>query len=286
VSVAAKSQAPDFGAAMTAWADSTPAVSGLVLIGSRVRPPAEKLEVADTYSDWDFHVITADVAMFRNRQWTTELVGGPASAYAARSAAIGGVPKVNLILPGVEADLVIIPQQILRTLKFRVAFGRHRRAGWSQSRMQDIAEVIRPGWRFLKGAERWGDLYRRAVAEVVDPRLGDVAARQLAEGFVCDYIWTLRKMDRGEYRTAQRMLHRELAEVNFQLLHELKLRRGERTFTKARRIERTAQAAELAAVTVDTGLDPGSLRSAIEKSAATCRELMAALVGGSWRWPL
>ena len=151
--------------------------------------------------------------------------------------------------------------------------------------MQDIAEVIRPGWRFLKGEERWGPLYRRAVAEVTDPHLDDAAVKRLAEGFVCDYVWTVRKMARGEFLTAQRMIHRELAEVNFQLLHELKQRRGERTFTKARRIERIAAPAELEAVTVDARFEPAALQAALEKCAATCRELMRSLVGDAWRWP-
>lgn len=276
---------PDFGAALTAWAAAEPSVSGLVLIGSRVRAPTDALEFADAHSDWDFHVVTAQPRMFLECRWAAPLLGGSLRAYAARSAIIGGVPKVNLVFPGAEADLVVIPEKLLRRVKWRAALGLHRRPGWTQRRMQDIAEVIRPGWRFLQGEARWGPLYRRAVAEVADPHLGDPAVCQLAEGFVCDYVWTLRKLARGEFLTAQRMLHRELAEVNFQLLHELKLRRGERTFTKARRLERIASPAELAGVTVDARCEPAALRAALEQSAATCRELMAALVGAAWRWP-
>jgi hypothetical protein len=128
-------------------------------------------------------------------------------------------------------------------------------------------------------------LYRRAVAEVTDPRLDDSAVVRLAEGFVCDYVWARRKMVRGEFRTVQRMLHQELAEGNFQLLHELKQRRGERTFTKARRIERIATPTELADVTIDARLESVALQAALEKSAATHRELVRLLIGESWRWP-
>ena len=147
--------------------------------------------------------------------------------------------------------------------------------------MQDIAEVIRPGWRFLKGERRWGPLYRQAVAEVTDPHLSDEAVRQLAEGFVCDYVWTQRKMARGEFLTAQRMLHRELAEVNFQLLHELKTRQGERTFTKARRIERiTRSPDELASVTVDArGWNRRPSRRQSTGARPRAESLMARLLG-------
>ena len=81
------------------------------------------------------------------------------------------------------------------------------------------------------------------------------------------------------------MLYRELAETNLQLLHELKRRRDQRTFTKARRIEWVASPAELASVTVEAPVEAAALRTALEKSAATCRELMAGLVGDAWRWP-
>ena len=279
------SEPADFCAAITEWARCTASVSGLVLIGSRVRPPAEALEIADSHSDWDFHLIASRPSMFLDRQWIKDVPGAQLKAYTSRSAVISGVPKVSIVLSDTEADLVIIPASLLRFLKLRVAFGLHRRPGSTQRRLQNIAEVIRPGWRFLVGEARWGSLYRRAVAEVSDPRMSDDALMRLAEGFVCDYVWTLRKMARGEFRTAQRMLHRELAEVNFQLLHELKQRRGERSFTKARRIERIASSDELADLTVDAGIEPTSLQSAIEKSAATCRRLMELLVGKGWRWP-
>ena len=206
-------------------------------------------------------------------------------AYAVRLARIGAVPKINVVFVGTEADLIIIPTGIGRLMKLLVALGMHRRNGWTQHRLQSVAEVIRPGWRFLKGGETWNPLFRRIVADVPDPRLTDKGARQLAEGFLCDYVWCLRKISRGELRAAQRVLYQEMMETNLQLLHELKRRRGERTFTKARRIESVATSSELASITVNSSLQAASLRAEVEKSANTCREIMIALVGDFWRWP-
>jgi hypothetical protein len=189
-----------------------------------------------------------------------------------------------MIFEGAEADLVILPLGLMRLTRLLVALGLHRREGRVRRGLQDLAIVIRPGWRFLKGAGQWEPLYQRVVAEVSDVRLDDAAARRLADSFVCDYVWTLRKLDRGELLAAQRMLHQSLAETNFRLLHELRLRRGERSFPEARRIERVA-GAELAGVTVDSPLEVAALRSAAGKSAATCRELMGGLVGAGWHWP-
>ena len=145
---------------------------------------------------------------------------------------------MNAVFAETEADFVVIPERAIRRMRMLVALGLHRRPGKVRRRLQDLAIVIRPGWRFLKGRSRWEPFYRKIVAEVPDPRLGDDVARQLAEGFACDYVWTLRKIVRGELRAAQRMLHRELADTNYRLLHELKLRRGERTFPEARRLDK------------------------------------------------
>jgi len=279
------SLAVDFGEIMTAWAKKTPSVSGLVLIGSREREKTDALEFADAYSDWDFQIITSNPQMFANRAWTRDLTGIELLAYSVRTAQIGGVPKINAVFAGTEADIVVIPATAARLMKLAVAFSLHRREGRVRRRAQDLAEVIRPGWRFLKGGATWDPLFCRITNDVPDPRLGDEAARQLAEIFVCDYVWCLRKIARGELRATQRVLHQELAEVNLKLLHELKRRKGERTFTKARRIERIATSDELESVTVIAPLDSTSLHVAVAKAAATCRQLMRSLVGESWQWP-
>jgi hypothetical protein len=195
------------------------------------------------------------------------------------------VPKINAVFSNAEADFVIIPTISARLLRLCILLGLHRSAGRVRRHVQELAEVIRPGWRFLKGGNRWGNLYSRAVDDVTDPRLSDEDVRQLAEGFVCDYIWIVRKIARGELMTAQRMLHLGLAETNYQLLHELKQRRGGKTFTKARRIERIASKDELTELEIEGSLDAKDLRVAAEKSAATCCKFVKDILGETWRWP-
>ncbi len=275
----------DFGEAMTQWADRDPAISGLVLIGSRERPETDELWRADAHSDWDFQVITSKPKQFENSSWARDLPGFELQAYAVRPAIIGGVPKVNAVFSNAEADFVIIPAVSARLLRLCIALGLHRGEGRARRHVQDLAEVIRPGWRFLKGGERWETLYRIAVGAVPDPHLEDQDVSQLAEGFVCDYVWTLRKITRGELVTAQRMLHLGLAETNLRLFHELKQRRGERTFTKARRIEWVAKKDEIMELCVEAPLESHALHAAVEQSALTCRKLVKALIGDAWRWP-
>jgi hypothetical protein len=275
----------DFGEAMAQWADRNATISGLVLIGSRAHQDADQLLHADAYSDWDFQVIASKPKVFENASWTKGISGFELRAYAVRTAIIGGVPKINAVFSNAEADFVIIPTISARLLRLCILLGLHRTAGRVRRHVQDLAEVIRPGWRFLKGGDRWGNLYRRAVEDVTDPRLSDEDVRQLAEGFVCDYIWIVRKIARGELRAAQRILYRELLEVNLRLLHELRLRRGQPSFTKARRLEKVTRKDELESVTIEAILEVNALQNALEKSAVTFRGLMQALVRDTWQWP-
>jgi hypothetical protein len=271
---------------MTTWAESTRSVDALVLIGSRERAASDAVWTADAQSDWDFQVITSRPKLFADGAWMRDLPGFELKVYAPRVARIGGVPKVNVVLAGAEADFVVLPAPLMRRMKRAVALGLHREEGKIRGALRDLAVVIRPGWRFLKGGAAWDPLFQRVVAEVTDPRLDDGAVCGLANVFVCEAVWIRRKLERGELAAAQRMLHRELAETNFRLLHELRLRRGERSFPEARRIERVLAGPELEAVSVTATLDAVALRKALEKSEATLRMLMAALVEERWRWPV
>lgn len=137
----------------------------------------------------------------------------------------------------------------------------------------------------LHGGKRWAEFYAQAVEKMSNPRLSDAEACRLAERFVCDYVWLQRKIVRGELLASQRMLHQSLAEINFQLLHEVRLRRGLASFPEARRIERVIDSETLDRVTVNAAPEAAALRTAVEKAAVTCRGLMRDLVGDGWAWP-
>ena len=268
---------------ISSWAAKEEAVLGLVLIGSRVRDEADPVWRADAQSDWDFQIITSRPETLENDAWL-RAVGLKPLVYAVRRAAIGGVPKIALLVEGAEADIVVLPAARLLPVKQQVEAGIHRTSAELRAGLQDLAIVIRPGWKFLKGGAEWEAFYRTVVADVPDPRVSDGEARSLANGFVCDYVWTLRKLERGELIAAQRMLHRGLAETNFRLLHEIRLRQGKRSFPEARRIERI-DSADADAIAVSASLEREELERALEKTAATCRRLMGELVQNTWHWP-
>ena len=140
---------------LATWAAGTPSVSGLTLFGSRARNPSDPLAAPDARSDWDFQVISSDPGMFSGRAWAESLGGATLRVYAPRMTRLGGVPKVNVLFDGAEADFVIIPTRTLRAARVLVALGLHRREGFLRRGLRDLAVVIRPGWRFLKGAGQW-----------------------------------------------------------------------------------------------------------------------------------
>lgn len=272
-------------AILEAWASTEPSVEALVLIGSRVRGENDGVWRADAHSDWDFHIITSKPQRFVRGEWTRELAPLQVRAYSARAARIGGIPKVNIVFDVEETDLVILPARSLRILKWLFLMGLYSGRPAIYRKLQELAVVIRPGWKFLKGARKWEPFYRRTVAAVLDPRLTNEEIRQLADGFVCDYVSINRKIARGEFLSAQRLLHRDLIEINFRLFHELRLRMGKRSFPEVRRIEFIAEPEAVAELSFEDRLDQKNLHAASEKAAAGCRSLVKKLVGDLWEWP-
>jgi hypothetical protein len=272
-----------FDEVVARWAATQPAIQAVILIGSHVRPEGA-VSAADEVSDWDFQVITSDPAAFAGPEVLAGLLPNRMPAVYSQRPTFGGVQRVTALYPGLEVDFVVLAARKLRFAKLVAALGAHRRPGLLREGLAGLAVVIRPGYRFLKGETAWSGFYQRVLREVPDPRLEDAAILALAEGFVCDVVWSERKLRRGEHLAVQRMLHQSLAETNFRLLHELRLRRGEASHPEARRIERVADARQIAAVTISAKPDRETLVAAIVQAKATLIDLMDNLVP-SWRWP-
>jgi len=278
-------QKQNFAEIMAAWAARQPSVKALVLFGSQVRESNDPVWSADAQSDWDFQIITSNSRAFFDAAWLGEVTEMKVKAYVVRAPRFGAMPKINTVLGGVEADFVIFPSRVMSLAKFAVKLGLHRRTGRVRRGLQDLSIVMRPGYRFLKGGKTWEPFYRKVINDVPDPRLGDLEIRNLADSFVCDYHWAIRKLERGELLAVQRILHRELAEINYRMLHELKLRRGEQSFPEARRIERVTTPEELRCVSINAELKFDALQAALALSAETLAALVKSLLDDAWKWP-
>jgi hypothetical protein len=271
------------GDSIIRWAEAEDSVLMLTLIGSRTRPPHGPAS-ADAGSDWDFQVVTERPELFASRAWC-DAVGLKPLAHTTRMGRLGSSRKVTAVFEYGSVDLVVLPATQVTAVAALVRSGQHVAQPAVLQALTDLSSVLQGGWRVLKGEALFGELYRFVATEVSPARLSDAAVLDLAEGFVCDYVATRVKLERGELQAARRWLHDALAEVNFQLLHELRQREGRFSMPDARRLERW-QDPRAASLDVGADHDVGSLKLAVERSASALRELMGALVGDRWRWPL
>ncbi len=266
------------------WARREPTICALVLIGSQSRAAAHAAS-ADRFSDWDFQIVTSRPGLFEERTWIRRAGLSEPLAYAVRLGRLGRVGKVTAVFPEGDLDLVLLPAGSLRAAKWGLRLGLGSRLARRQPALRDLSLVLSFGLRVLKGGTSWEKFFERVVSEVPPTRLDDRGVAGLAEGFVVDYLSTWQKIYRGELIAAQRWLHVQLAETNFRLMHELRRRRGETSYPDARRIESLYDAASHAMLAVRAVPERESLERAVEHSAHSCREIVAALIGSSWRWP-
>ncbi len=275
---------PTFRQAVETWIASEPAIRSAVVFGSSAATQAAA--PADAWSDLDLHVTTTAPARLERIDWARAL---PEQAFRFQAVrpATGGVRKVTAVFAAGQIDLVIVPLGQLRLARLGLSLGWQRRHARLRVALDEIHTCLCGGYQFLKGEGEWGAFYARVAAEMSGVRLGDGEARALADAAVADWLWIQQKLARGELSAAQHVLHRSLAETNFRLLRELRLRRSQPlpSFGLGRHVERLLAPEELAWVRIDARCEPEALWSATERAAAGLRALMTELVGDTWHWP-
>ena len=216
------------GDAFVEWARREPAIRAVVLFGSRARATGAP-DGADRYSDWDFQIITRQPDRFANPAWVRTAGISEPIAYALRPRRVGRGVKVSAVFSGGELELVSTPAFQFALARWLWRFGLLARSRSAMTALGDLASLLRPGYRVVKGETDWGRFFAHVATAIPPTRLDDEAVVGIAARFVCDYLSALQKIERGELLAAQRWLHHYLAEANFNLLHELKERRGEKS---------------------------------------------------------
>jgi len=269
---------------VTAWLTRETAVKAAVLFGSSARP-AGALEAVDAWSDVDLHVVTTAAVRLEHLDWSRELAGLSFCHQVVRPAT-GGVRKVTALFVEGEVDLVLVPALRLRQIRQDVRLGRQRKSAALRYALNETATCLRSGYRFLKGEDSWGNFYSWIVAEMPGTRLDDREAAGLAEVFLCDLLWVLQKLERGELVAAQHLLHRSLAETNLRLMREWRLRRGLPlpSFGLGRRAESLYSPEDLRLVQINARLEAAELHQAAWHTFDSVVTIMHGLVPG-WKIP-
>ncbi|MEY4941155.1 MAG: hypothetical protein RIQ93_2890 [Verrucomicrobiota bacterium] len=270
-------------AAVTEWIAAEKTIHAAVLFGSQVRAAANPA-AADQWSDIDLHVVTNDPAFLEDLDWKRTL---PEHRFCLRVVrpATGEVSKVTALFSEGELDLVLVPLQKLEQAQ-RAFEARLTSEGAVPllAALNNMATVMSGGYRFLKGERNWGKFYAAVVEELPGFRISDEEACRMADTFLCEHLWVLQKVQRGELIAAQRVLHRSLVETNVVLLHEARIRAGRPTYQQARRLEKLASRAELRGVRTSARLSRHELREAAWKALAGLKASMHKIAPG-WRIP-
>lgn len=270
---------------ITAWLEREPRVKSAVLFGSSARASEGITQGAARRADLDLHLVTPAPAELEQIDWAQALPGQAFRHQAVRPAT-GGVRKATVLFASGEMDLVLVPQEPFHQASLALEHGRHRENPQLMVALNEVATCLRSGYRFLKGEKEWGAVYARIDAEMPSVRLGDAEAKVLADIFLCDLLWVLQKIDRGELAAAQHLLHRSLAETNFRYIRELRLRRGEPllSFGLGRKVEAILPPEELTWVQVSARLEADELRRAAQTAFRGMQALMEKLMP-AWRVP-
>lgn len=270
---------------ISVWLNAEPEVQSAVLFGSSARAPEEPAGL-DSWSDFDLQIVTSDAARFERVDWTRALPSQQFALQVVRQAT-GGVRKVTALFAAGQIDLVIVPAVRMKFARLAIACGLHRRGRFPREALNEIATCLYSGYRFLKGQKEWRVFYERVASEMPGVRLNDGEAGALADIFLCDLLWILQKIERGECAAAQHVLHRSLAETNFRLMREFRQRRGFPlpSFGLGRRVESLLEPDELALVQVNARLEHDDLHKAAWRAFDGLKKLMLQLVP-AWQVPV
>lgn len=261
--------------ALTLWLQGIHSVRAVVLFGSQVRKQGEPA-AADTWSDVDLHIITSRASQIELTNWSEALPNYHFCLQVIRPAT-GGVKKITVLFDEGEADLVILPVARLQLTSILMSLGLHQKLVSLRYALNSLSTIMGGGYKFLKGEDKWGAFYAKVVVEMPGYRINDPEVEYLARAFLCDLLWVLQKIERGELIAAQRVVHRSLIETNILLLHELRNRQKQTTYQQARRLEQLVSSKELQTVQISARLERQELRLAAWSSLMGLRHLMKEL---------
>jgi hypothetical protein len=254
----------------------------VVLYGSRARP-AEGILSADNGSDVDIHVIARKCTQAGSDEWSRSL-SEMGFCFRVERASAGGVRKVTLHFSAGEADLVLLPEYLMRATRVAVRIGMHNHFRPLNRSLNNMATMLKDGYRFLKGEKSWGPFYSHVASEFPGCRLDRNEVLKMASFFLSDLLLVIRLIERGELIAAQRTIHKSLSEINILLQHELRLRNGDVARLQGRLAELILKPEELKLIRVDARLQAEDLSAAAQRLYVGMLQQMSQLVP-EWKVP-
>jgi hypothetical protein len=244
-------------ASLSAWANGTADIKALVQFGSRVRDDG----TADRWSDYDYHIISSDPRKYADGSFTQEL--GPCWASASR-VSFGNVVRVTAIYGGaLEADFIVLSHLEMAVVALALRFPGSARF-WPRALAAGVSSLkiaAAPGWRVIKGGSLWEKRYSRITPSC--SAMTEAEFERVCAEFWVEVVWTAKKLDRGEFRAAQRAIHEHLIENSMKLFREEALLDGRTAYYVGRRAETWFTPEQLRATMDGTRPDRAALSAAL-----------------------
>lgn len=263
------------------WSASERHVASLVLFGSHARNRSSN-DGPDQWSDIDLHMIASRQSSLITAGLIGALPLGQPLMQLSRSTQ-GGAVKYTVIYREISIDLVVVSLFQARMARAILHSGLYRKFPRAKVGLLKLSTILKGGFLFLKGERSWKSFYV-TVSKLPGVRLADDDAMALANSSIAEILGIRNKVKRGELIAAQRSVHQIVFETNAILLHELRLRAGNRSFEQARRLEMLLPPQELSWVEVDARLQIQDLMRATDKLFVGLIYIMNELVP-SWKPP-
>jgi hypothetical protein len=251
----------EFEASIVEWARQQSDVVALIQIGSRVQPKG----VADSLSDWDFHLISRTPEKYVNNTTWVSAIAATWCVNVERSRR--GNMKVSAVFEGAfEADFVV-----LSSWQMKLVYWGMKRPEW-RARMpkrlvRGIYEtrtiLLNSGYRVLIGGAPW--TRRLSALEILWPlqRMNEEEFRYHVAAFWQKSTWVAKKIARPEPRSAMHWLHKLVVEHIYSLLEEEAWLEGRAARPEALKAEKWLDVRRLAQTDLATSLDQKVLALAL-----------------------
>lgn len=250
----------DFENRVMDWAKAQSDLQALILAGSR----AGNAEMADDWSDWDFQIISATPAQYRETAWLQSI----APVWCARSyVSSRGAPKLSVVFAeGIEADFVP-----LAAWKMRLVYAAMRRPRWRRwypaVLRHGIAEtrgfMLGIGYRLMVDRTGWAGRFRALQCDWPVPQMTAAAFGRQHAAFWQLAVWLYKKIARPEPRSAMHWLHGLVRDHVYPLLEEEARLAGRVVRSEARKAERWLDARRLEQTAIATSVDQRVLAVAL-----------------------
>lgn len=262
--------APEFEARLVAWARQQPDIEALVLAGSRALASGG----ADSWSDWDFHLITTVPGRYQHTDWLAEI----APCWCAHAELTPrGVVKVSAVFnQGLEADFVPLP---VWQMKLVYAGMKHPDwARWMPAKLRrGIHEtrkfMLGSGYRLLIDASDWERRFSALAMDWVDAGLSAKDFVGHTEAFWQKAVWIFKKIVRPEPRSAMHWLHLLVVHHVYALLEEEARLAGREPRPEARKAEQWLDETRLRQTAIMTGPEQPVLARALLAEMTLFREV-------------